>query len=250
MDNIDYMNYDHLHICNLYAGDWNGKYRFKYYSKNSKFKDKNDIINFKNSNYLFNDLNPFFNLHNIEEKYLCKPNRKYENAEITVNHLIHYQLLGLNNNVRMDFFNYSRDFKKEIEIKDLLLNKFNISENEKYNIVYNPIGADNASFHIDNDFKIINIHNIVDFQGWLFLLIENAETIHLTEGSTTNFIYHSQYKEIINLNNKRIFIHIWLRNREWFNLKMDYAWKMYDNPKLDNWEFIFSENILQKITDC
>jgi hypothetical protein len=102
-----------------------------------------------------------------------------------------------------------------------------------------------------NNYKIINTHNLVEFPGWLMLLIENAETIHVMEGVMTNFIYQCQYKNIIKLKSDRVFFHVWLRNRHWFDLKMDYSWKMMSFPKLENWTFIFSEDEARSISsDC
>jgi hypothetical protein len=237
-DDISNIDNEGLHFCNLCAGVWDGGHRFKY----SNFC--------KDMKYFFNDLNPLYNVFDINEKWIFKPNRKFTDTELAINHIICYQFIGLNNNIRLDYFNYDRDYQKELEIQKYIFNKLNIADGEKYNIVHNPINVDNSKFFINN-YKIINTHNLVEFPGWLMLLIENAETIHVMEGVMTNFIYQCQYKNIIKLKSDRVFFHVWLRNRHWFDLKMDYSWKMMSFPKLENWTFIFSEDEARSISsDC
>jgi hypothetical protein len=154
-----------------------------------------------------------------------------------INHLVYYKCLGLNNIVRMKFFNYSRNIKIENEINVQIRNKFQIKEKEKYNIIYNPLTSINVNNLIKNNYKTINIHYLVEFPGWLFKLIENAEHIYLIEGNIANFIYHCQSKNIINRN--PVYFYTSIRNRDWPEYNLDYAWKMLSTPNLNNWEFIF-----------
>ena len=141
------------------------------------------------------------------------------------------------------FFNYTRDLEKELTYKRDILKKFNINLDEKYNIVYTA--NKNIDFNVfdkytKNNFKYIDINYLVDFPGYLLKLIEDSETINLIEGSTANFIYHCQYKNIIQIS-KPINLHIWLNNRLWapeYNLCE--AWKMMATPQLENWNFIYN----------
>jgi hypothetical protein len=223
--------YGDYHICNTLTGDWQ--------SAKEDFKNLNNI----NPEFYFNDLNPIYNKINIPEKYLTKPNTHLPNLNLEINHLFYYKLVGLNNSVRMDFFNYYRNLENEQNIKKDILNGFGIDVNDKYNIINDPVGAqhhlvDNGRFN--NDYPVINTNFLSSCPGNLLSLLESAESIHFIEGSNVNFFYHCQYKNIFNYK-KKIHFHISLRNRMWDdkNMNLDYAWKMMSEPKLPNWEFIF-----------
>ena len=84
---------------------------------------------------------------------------------------------------------------------------------------------------------IININCLADTPGYLLKLIEDAYEIHIHETCATNFIYHCQCKKIMAKN--KINLHLEVNNRSWPYLNFDYAYKMYTDPKLDNWNFIF-----------
>jgi hypothetical protein len=60
-------------------------------------------------NYYFNDMNPFYNHLTIDQKYICMPNKHLPPREMDINHMFYYKLVGLNNSVRMDFFDYTRE---------------------------------------------------------------------------------------------------------------------------------------------
>jgi hypothetical protein len=92
--------------------------------------------------------------------------------------------------------------------------------------------------HIHNNYTTIDIHNLVEFPGWLFKLIEDSEEIHFVEGCNALF-YFCQYKNIINLTTKIVNFHIWARNRKWIEYKLDESWTMMSTPKLNNWNYIF-----------
>ncbi|MBC8147209.1 MAG: hypothetical protein H8E98_04415, partial [Bacteroidetes bacterium] len=222
-----------FHICNTSSIDWRKPGDF--------LKKRID------PKYYFNDLNPIYNAIQIPEKYICSPNLHYPNNKVEINHLFYYKLIGLNNLVRMDFFNYNRNTKKEIEIKKQILQKFNIKDGEKYNVINNrdisKVRVNNLEKYIKNEYKCVDISNLVDFPGVLLKLIEDSEEIHLIESSNVNFIYHCQYKKIMD-DTKKVFFHEWCRHRNWLqpNVNLDYSWKMMSTPKLDNWKFIFNED--------
>jgi hypothetical protein len=222
LDNCEYGEY---HICNTLTGDWK--------TPNFLFFDKKKI----DKNYYFNDMKPLYNVLPIEDEYLYKPNSHLPNTNQEINHLFYYKLVGLNNKVRMNYFNYERDHSLEILYKNELLKKYNINEGEKYNII-NSCGktydTDILAKYAGNNYPYIDIHNSCVFPGYLLLLIEGAASIHLVEGSNSNFIYHCQYKEIINIQVK-IYLHIWLNDRIMPEYNLTNFWKMMTTPLLDNW---------------
>ena len=234
---LDNSNYDEYHICNTHTGNW--------------IHDLNNYICLNhpkiNKLHYFCDDNPLFNLHKINDNHICLPNSKLPLTSVETNSIIYYKMVGLNNNVRMDYFHYSRNYEKEKEVKYMLLKQFNLNDGDKYNIV-NTIGSqgefcdiNRIKKKINNNYQCIDINHLIEFPGWLFLLIEEAEELHLVEGLNVNFIYYSQYKNIINLDDKQIYLHVWGRNRRWENFNLDYSFKMFDNPKLINWNFIHDE---------
>jgi hypothetical protein len=226
---IDGGEYGDYHICNTMTGDWS--------SANYLFYNLNKI----NKEYYFNDLNPIYNKVTIPENFICNPNKHLPSKDVEINHIFYYELIGLNNSVRMDYFNYFRNREKETVLKNNLLNRFGIQENEKYNVINDPVNVSNRIMPlIDNDYKTININYLANNPGELLLLLEDAETIHFVEGCNVNFYYHCQYKGLFTYN-KIINFHIWARNRDWMmpNMNLDFAWKMMNEPKLDNWSFIF-----------
>lgn len=222
-------NFGDYDICNVYTHDW--------LSAKNNFSELQNI----DINYYFNDLNPLYNKLNILDKLKCYPNKHLPPNDIQINHLFYYELVGLNNNVRMDFFNYERNLIEEKEIKNLIFKKFNLNPESKYNVINDPIGNSyKLKSYIKNNYPIININYLADCPGQLLTLLEEAEEIHFIEGSNVNFFYHCQYKNIFKYN-KKINFHIWLRNRDWPHYKLDYAWKMMSGVDLPNWNFIFTE---------
>jgi len=224
--------YDEFHICSTHTGNWTIPSTI--YLNESKVRRE----------HYFNDVNPISNFLNISDKYKYYPNKHLPNTELSINHLFYYELIGLNNNVRMDYFSFNRNLEVELTYKKNILKKFNLSNNDKYNIVNVPnnyIDISYVSEKITNGYPIINLHYLSPCVGYLPLLIEDAEEIHLVESINTNFIYHCQYKNIINAN-KTVFFHIWANNRHWKmeNMNLDFSYKMMETPKLDNWNFIFT----------
>jgi hypothetical protein len=182
--------------------------------------------------HYFNDANPFYDKYLIPEKYINKPNVRLPVLIREINHLVYYKIIGLNNSVRMDYFNYVRNS----EIEETYYTK--LIDTEHYACVNVPQGI--AFDYNPNRLKCINISDQAPCVGYLCKVIENASEIHLVEGNNTNFIYHCMYKGIIKVKCK-IKFHIWARNREWTNYNLDWAWKMMSEPKLDNWEFLFEK---------
>lgn len=225
LNNCEFGEY---HICNTHTACWS--------KPNFMFADIKSV----DRKYYFNDINPLYNFLNLHTKYICYPNCHLPNRNIEINHLFYYKLVGLNNNVRMDFFDYKRNLSKELIYKKDILKKFNINEDEKYNIIYTAGKNINPTIfnkYTQNDFKYIDINYLVDFPGWLLNLIEDAETINLVEGSTANFIYHCQHKNIIQPK-KPVNLHVWLNNRSWPQFNMCEGWRMMTTPILENWNFI------------
>ena len=227
---LDNSNYGDFHIINIHTGDWQSA-KFQY----------SDNLNI-DKKYYFNDLNPIYNQLEIDDSYKCYPNKHLPPVDISINHLFYYELIGLNNKVRMDFFHYERNLDEEKIIKNNILNNNGLSENDKYNIINDPIDAGHLiNKYIKNDYRTINISNIIDNPGKLTYLLEGSESIHFIEGSNVNFFYHSQYKNIFKYD-KKIYFYVWCRNRNWSPYNMDYAYKMMETPKLENWQFIFDED--------
>jgi len=222
IDSGDYGDYD---ICNTLTAAWD-KPQFDFFDLEKVDK-----------NYYFNDLNPLYNKLNIEENYIKNPNKHLPNLELSINHIFYYELLGLNNNVRMDYFDYKRNLEQESLLKNNILKSRGIVGG--YNIVNDPIGA-NLGNIITNGLPIINISDLATCVGQLTMLVESAEEIHFVEGNNVNFFYHCDYKKIFKYH-KKINFHVKLRNRDWkiTNMMLDSAWKMMNEPKLENWNFIF-----------
>lgn len=219
------------HICNTMTGDWS--------KPHTLFSELKNV----DKEFYFNDLNPIYNKLDIPKNHKCQPNKHLPSNNLEINHLFYYELIGLNNTVRMEYFDYKRDIKKELTLKNEILESYGLTPNDKYNIINDPIGQSSQLLsYINNNYKTINLNFLSESPGRLLSLVEGAESIHLIEGCNVNFLYHSQYKNIFKYNNK-INFYVWIRNRHWIfpNMNLDFAWKMMDTPKLDNWEFIFDK---------
>lgn len=217
---IDRINHDDIDICDLTTDTWT-KSSFKY-------------SNIKHNHY-FNPLNPLYSKLDIPADERCESNISLPLLTPEVNHIVYYKLVGLNNNVRMNYFNYVRNVEIELKIKDEILKRLSIVG--EYCIVNNPENQYNLP---KLEYPSINISYLTQFFGNLLTLIENARSIHLVEGVNSNFIYQCQYKNIIKYDNE-ICLYVWARNRNCPTINLDYAWKMFDNPRLNNWKFLFNE---------
>lgn len=224
--------YDEYHVCNTLTGDW--------LSAKFNFSELHNI----NKEHYFNDLNPLYNILHVSLQDTCSPNKHLPSEKLEINHQFYYELVGLSNNVRMNYFHYERNLQLEHQYKAIALERHGIQPNGKYNIINDPIGSyPRVVQHIKNGYPTININYLGTCPGQLTKLLEDAEEIHFIEGCNVNFFYHCQYKGIFNYD-KNIYFHVWPRNRNWGypNMNLDYAWKMMDTPKLNNWKFIFNEN--------
>lgn len=225
---ISLSEYNEYHLCSPCSRGWGGNLSNKY-NDSGKISDE----------YYFTDANPLYTLHDIPPDEMCSPNGRLPNLIMDINHIFYYKLVGLNNNVRMNYFHYERDLEKEAQIRDEILKGIG----PKYNIVNHPFNnIQQLQGVIGNNYPIINMNFLSTCPGNLLTLIEGAESIHLIEGCNVNFLYHCQYKNIFHYE-KQIHFHVWLRNRNWWyeNMNMDYAWKMMDNPRLNNWVFHFDD---------
>ena len=229
INNGSYGEYD---VCNTLTGNWQGA--------NYTLADLPNI----DKDYYFNDLNPVYNKLDILDEHKCSPNTHIPNNTFAINHEFYYNLVGLSNNVRMDYFNYVRNNLVETELKNLVLERHGLKEGDKYNIINDPTGQwIGLKSNIKNSHPIINLNYLSPTFGYMLKLVEGAETINFIEGCNVNFFYHCQYKNIFNYN-KEISFHVWIRNRIWDgeNMKLDYAWKMMTTPQMTNWRFILNQS--------
>jgi len=219
LKNCEFGEFDIVNTC---TGDW----------KSAKFDLNSDKI----ENY-FNDLNPLYNVFDVPIDLQENPNCHLPNQNLEINHLFYNKMLGLNNNVRMNFFHYERNRDTELLHSAKVLQAHGISDKEKYNIINAP-GRSGENIVTGNSYPVINIDHAAPFPGYLLSLIEGAETINLVEGSNVNFLYHCQYAGIFNYCGNINFL-INRRNRSWPEYNLDFAWKMMDTPRLQNWKFFF-----------
>lgn len=221
-------NFGEYDICDTFTPGW---------VESQQFYEIENI----DKDFYFSHKNPIYNKLELKNEFIFKPNKHVPNTELSVNHRFYYESIGLSNVVRMDFFDYKRNLTRELEIKENILKEKGIIG--EYNIINDPghcrggIVWENI---IKNELPIINISYLSTCVGELMSLVESAKEIHFIESNNVNFFYHSQYKKIFNYE-KNIFFHIHLRNRHWKieNMMLDDAWKMMDDPKLENWDFIF-----------
>ena len=222
---LDKSEYGEYHICEARTGGWRNAC--------DTYKNHKSI----DPQFYYNFMNPLYNNLDIPDKYLCKPNIKLPLEKTEINHIVYYKLLGLNNKVRMDFFNYERNEYIENITKENILYNSNIGKDEKYNVAISLGQMDEINKYVKNSYITIDINNKADCPGYLLKLIEDAEEIHLAETCATNFIYHCHYKKIMNLNKKIIF-HEKIKFRKWDIINLDYSWKMFIYPMLNSWTFV------------
>lgn len=159
-----------------------------------------------------------------------------------------YQYLGLSDDIRTQYFYFSRNIDEE----NSLFSKLNLIK-EEYDVICQPPNmAINEKYLTNNN--IINIHNLSPKFTDTLKIIENAREIHLVDTSPSLFIYHLQYKNLLDL--KEINFHSYARMDERnctgideTNIFSQYN-KYYNNnlrcinamltPKLNNWNFIWS----------
>ena len=191
-------------------------------------QNKNLNINFQYNHFYSND-NKFIENFKIDKKYTF-----FDKNELLDNGTKHYQNIGLNKEVRLNYFNYQRNLEEENKVINDIINKLNISNN-KYNIICEGNQCDNIKAlidkkHINNNYPNVNIHNLVPNPLYLIKLLENAEEIHLIENSHCLMVYYLQYKKIMKKN--KIFYHTYSRIRPESQKNF---YNMVLNPKLNNW---------------
>lgn len=159
-----------------------------------------------------------------------------------------YHYLGLSDDIRTQYFYFSRNVNEE----NSLFNRLNLIKNDYIAICQPPDMKIKDQYLSDK--KIINIHNLSPKFTDTLKIIENASEVHLTDTSPSLFVYHLQYKNLMDL--KTINFHSYARmgdrsctGIDETNIFTNYN-KYYNNnlrcinamltPKLDNWNFIWS----------
>jgi hypothetical protein len=188
---------------------------------------KNNWFNLSNNRYIHRR-NPLYNVINVDKNDICPKNIK------PISNSDHYYIsLGLKTSIRLDEFIYERNKEEE----DKVYEKF---KKDKYVIICefdkhwrgpnNKENFLNKDFIKNKDLPKINIHFLVKNQLFLLKLIENAEEIHLMEGSLALMIYHMQYLNI--MKRMKIYFHTYCRPTRMACVDMMLM------PKLENWELI------------
>jgi len=217
--------YDEYHICNLHTGDW------KHSPNNYLLSNIPTVV----KEHYFCDRRPLYDFHVIDPKYLCAPNISLPLQNTEINSVVYYKMIGLNGQVRLDYFDYVRNREKEEEIKQEVLRKAGIASGTNYAVICSSrIQPAKIAQYVN--LPIIDLHCLVEFPGWLFSLIEGSTEIHLVEGCNTNLIYFAQHAGILNIAHLPVYYHIWARERKSDLYKLDWYWKMVE-PRHPNWVF-------------
>lgn len=151
-----------------------------------------------------------------------------------------YVAAGIPKEIRLNEFYYERDCQSE--------NNFfsQLNPPEDY-VVVCDYGSNliNKNYIKHKNFYVININNISQKYFDVIKIIENAKEVHLIENSIALLVYHLQYKNL--MKNVPINIHTYARKEpcrrcispDNSNVYLD----MLLCPKLENWNFIYLENI-------
>ena len=105
---------------------------------------------------------------------------------------------------------------------------------KKVHSIFEPVKEKIMLIHLNNSFYPFNSH--IDRH-------EQLDKGYIKINKLIKFIY--AYKdtpmilETVPPYEKQINFYVYLRNRNWDNYNLDYAWKMVDEPRLSNWNFIF-----------
>ncbi len=140
-----------------------------------------------------------------------------------------YTNIGLNPDIRYKYFHYNRLINNENNLYKELLVRNNLSVGEDYIVV-----CETSDSRIKDEYKQIkhiNIDFCTDRPLNLVTLLENAKEIHLIDNSNVLFVYYLYMSNLVKLEN--VTIHIYSRNR------FEYYYKMFMNPKIENWKIIF-----------
>ena len=158
-----------------------------------------------------------------------------------------YQYLGLSDNVRTQYFYFSRNKIEE----DILFNTLNLTKGQ-YDLICQPPNT-KINERYFGDVQIVNIHNLSPKFTDTLKIVEDARQVHLVDNSLALFVYHLQYKNL--LKPREINFHSYARMDERNCVGVDENNiftehnKYYNNnlrcinamltPKLNNWNFIW-----------
>lgn len=149
-----------------------------------------------------------------------------------------YVAAGIPKEYKLDKFYYERDYESENQFFESL----NLPEEYVVICDYGDNLIDRKYIQ-DKDAHIININNISEKYFDIIKVIENAKEVHLIENSIALFVYHLQYKKL--MNDVQINMHTYARiedcRRCTSSKKSNVYLDMLLNPSLDNWNFIYLE---------
>lgn len=136
--------------------------------------------------------------------------------------------------VKLNYFN----FKRQHDLEEKFYNTVVLEK--RYSII-----CDYGENLIDKKYvkydKVINLNNISPIFFDILKVIEECDDIHLIENSTSLFVYHMQYKNLMKKN--KIYLHAYARkerNRQCNGPGCNNKFlNMISSPPLDNWEFVY-----------
>lgn len=185
-----------------------------------------------------NKIGDFFNIEHTKITNLPKSkkgriliHKEYEN-----NSTAFYLANGIPKKIKFDNFYIKRD----IEAEEKLFNKLKLKSKEY--IVICEYGNNKINKkHIDNNYKIINLHKISNFID-IFKVVEEAKEIHLIENSIALMIYHMQFNNLLIRNS--IYFHLYARKEKHRKVSNENDHNQYTDmflfPKLDNWTLFYN----------
>jgi len=164
-----------------------------------------------------------------------------DNIEIIDNASGFYIKSGIPSDIRIKYFYYERDCEVETQFYNKILEKYNLSKNDKYTLIceYGTNLIDRKYIETEN---VINMHKLANSTLDLLYLIENANDIHLIENSIALMIYMLQIKKLLKQN--KIYFHVTARNDVESRkcTKDNYQTNIFStmllNPKIDDWVIV------------
>jgi hypothetical protein len=168
--------------------------------------------------------------------YSCE-NPLFDNQIVSVDeaeNTRYYTHHNINKEVKFDYFYFERkhDLEKEFYNKTVLEKPYSIICEYDDNLIDKK--------YVKHD-RVINLHNISPIFFDVLKVIEDCEDVHFIENSLALFVYHMQYKNLMNKN--KIHLHAYARkephrkcdgrgcNNRYLNMIMC--------PPFENWEFIY-----------
>ena len=187
---------------------------------------KDDVIDTR-----YNEFNnPCISLH-----YWSNQNKygNYIHSGDESNSIKFYSELGIDPIIKNEKFFFSRNY----EMENILFDSLNLIK--PYSVVceYDENLIDRKYVKYSN---VVNLHNISPNIVDILKIIENSDDVHLIENTISLFVYHMQYKNLMNLN--KINLHTYSRKESSriCNNTFDNPYlRMLLLPKLNNWEFIY-----------